>query len=431
MDADGHPLTIENIASTPPRPNQQAKSPMLVALPLPSDADHTGRTFGREELDLLRRVIESGTLNCTKGTMVKEFERRFAALYGMPFARCTTSGTAALHTAYAAIDPEPGDEFITTPITDMGALGPILYQGAIPVFADVDPTTYNVTAETIASHITERTRAIVVTHLFGNPCDMDPIMELAQSRGLPVIEDCAQAYLCEYKGQLVGTIGDIGCFSLQQGKHLSAGEGGIVITRNERLARRIRLFTDKAWGYGDPKPDHYFLAPNYRMTELTGAVALAQIDKVEQVVQSRQHTAELLTGRIAGIPGVAPPVTTPGGTHVYWKYCLRIEGDRFEGGLDAFANKLKEKGIHCAARYIEKPAFLCEVIRDRVTLGSSRWPWSTRNPEPPRERPEEFPGTFDALGHVLVLPWNEKYTAQHVDYIAGQIVETAASLRRD
>ncbi len=349
----------------------------------------------------------------------------------MPFARCTTSGTAALHTAYAAIDPEPGDEFVTSPITDMGALAPMIYQGVIPVFADVDAPTYNVTAETIATRITARTRAIVVTHLFGNPCDMDPIMELAHSRGLPVIEDCAQAYLCEYKGRLVGTIADIGCFSLQQGKHLSAGEGGIVITRDERLARRMRLFADKAWGYGDPKPDHYFLAPNYRMTELAGAVALAQLDKVEKIVRSRQQTAKLLSERIDGLPGVGVPVTTPGGTHVYWKYCLRIDEGRFEGGLDAFAKVLKAKGIFCAPRYIEKPAFLCEVIRDRVTLGSSRWPWSTRNPEPPRERAEDFPGTFDALAHVLVLPWNEKYTAQHVDYVADQIVETARSLRME
>src|SRR3990170_3188042 len=114
---------------------------------LPSDADSSGRTFGAEELELLRQVIESGTLNCTKGRMVREFERRFAKLYAVPFARCTSSGTAAIHTAVAAIDPEPGDEIITTPITDMGAITPILYQGAIPVFADVDPTTCNVTAE--------------------------------------------------------------------------------------------------------------------------------------------------------------------------------------------------------------------------------------------------------------------------------------------
>ena len=247
---------------------------------LPSDGDSSGRDLGRDELDRLREVIESGTLNCTKGRAVKEFEARFAKRYGVEFGRATTSGTASIHAAIAAVDPEPGDEIITSPITDIGALSPIIYQTAIPVFADVDPLTYNVTAETIAPRITRRTRAIIVTHLFGNPCDMGPILDLARKHELPVIEDAAQAYEAECDGQLVGTIGDFGCFSLQQGKHMTTGEGGIVITRNEKYWRRLWLFVDKAWGYGDPAPDHYFLALNYRMTELQGAVALAQLEKL-------------------------------------------------------------------------------------------------------------------------------------------------------
>ncbi len=197
---------------------------------LPSDADASGRSFGAEELELLRQVIESGTLNCTRGSTVNRFEKRFAEWIGLPHCRAVTSGTAAVHCAVAAIDPEPGDEIVTTPITDMGAIAPILYQAAIPVFADVDPRTYHVTAETIAKKITRRTRAIVVTHLFGNACDMDPILELATQHGLPVIEDCAQAYGATYTGRRVGTIGRIGCFSLQQGKHMTTGEGGMVVT---------------------------------------------------------------------------------------------------------------------------------------------------------------------------------------------------------
>src|SRR6185436_13683961 len=139
------------------------------------------------------------------------------------------------HAAVAAIDPEPGDEIVTTSITDMGALTPILYQAAIPVFADTDPRTYNVTAETIAPRITRRTKAVIVTHLFGNPCDMDPIVELCREKGLLLLEDCAQAFGATYKGRPVGTIGDIGCFSLQQTKHMTAGEGGMVVARDEKL----------------------------------------------------------------------------------------------------------------------------------------------------------------------------------------------------
>lgn len=401
---------------------------------LPSDADHTGRNFGQEELDLLKRVIESGTLNCTRGTAVKEFEKRFAKKYGVEFCRTTTSGTAAIHTAVAGINPEPGDEIITTPITDMGALTTIIYQTAIPTFADVDPLTYNVTAETIAPKISKRTKAIMVTHLFGNPCDMDPIMDLARDHHLPVIEDACQSYLTEYKGKLVGTIGDIGCFSLQQGKHMTTGEGGIVISKNNNsYSRRMWLFVDKAWGYGDPKPDHYFLAPNYRMTELQGAVALAQLDKVDGVVESRIRTAEMLTKMISNIEGVNPPLITPNSKHVYWKYPLRVDDDIIMGGVDQFAAKLKEKGIFSAPRYIQKPAFQCQIFTERNTFGNSHFPFEgeCRKNEPPVVYdPKDFPGTFDALSHVAVLPWNEFYTEEHVIYIADNIHEVANTLKR-
>ena len=154
---------------------------------LPTDSNSTGRDLGKEELALLKEVIESGTLNATKGTMVKRFVKEFAEMYGAPFAYATTSGTASLHTAIAAINPDPGDEIITTPITDMGGIAPILYQNAIPVFADVDPITLNITAENIESKITKRTKAIMVVHLFGKPANMDPIMAVSQKYKISVI----------------------------------------------------------------------------------------------------------------------------------------------------------------------------------------------------------------------------------------------------
>lgn len=398
---------------------------------LPSDANATGRNFGQEELAQLKRVIESGTLNCTKGTAVKEFEEKFAHKYGVDFCRTTTSGTAALHAAIAAINPEPGDEIITSPITDMGAITPIIYQTAIPVFADVDPLTYNVTAETIAPKITKRTKAIVVTHLFGNPCDMDPIMELARRYALPVIEDTCQSYFAEYKGRLLGTIGDIGCFSLQQGKHMTTGEGGIVVVNNAKYARRTWLFVDKAWGYGDPNPDHYFLALNYRMTELQGAVALAQLEKVDGVVYNRRKTAHLLTEMLLQVPGVQPPKISAHGKHVYWKYPLRIDDQVIKGGVDQFAAALKEKGIFSAPRYIQKPAFMCQILQERNTFGNSRFPFEgecRKNDPPVVYNPAEYPGTFDALAHVVVLPWNEFYTIDHVNFIAASIIAAANQL---
>src|SRR5688572_15038942 len=156
--------------------------PPLRPMTLPSDQDATGRTLGDEEIATLAEAIRSGTLTSTKGEKVRALETRFAELLGVGHCLACSSGTAALHTAFAALDLEPGDEVITTGITDMGALTPLLYQGLIPVFADVDPRTCNVTADTVAARLSERTRAVVVTHLFGNPCDMAGIMELARSR---------------------------------------------------------------------------------------------------------------------------------------------------------------------------------------------------------------------------------------------------------
>ncbi len=373
-------------------------------------------------------MIASGTLTSTKGSKVKELERRFAERLGVRHAFACSSGTAAVHAAVAAIDPEPGDEVVTTPITDMGALAPILYQSAIPVFADVDPRTLNVTAATLEPHLSDRTRAIVVTHLFGNPCEMAEIVALAERRGLPLIEDCAQAYLATSGGRQVGTLGQVGCFSLQQGKHITTGEGGLVITDDDDLARRLFLFINKAWGYGDAEPDHYFLALNSRMSELQGAVAAAQLGKLERGVETRRRLAARLSERLAGIEGIACPRVAPGAVHSYWKYCLRIDGEEVPGGTDALAAELKRRGVWAAPRYIRKPAFQCQVFAEQRTFGTSRFPFTRARPEAVDYAPERYPGTFRGLEQVLVLPWNERYTEAHVDGIAEAVVESLAAL---
>jgi len=399
-------------------------------LPLPSDQDATGRTLGDEEIASVASAIRSGTLTSTKGAYVKQLEERWAAAMGVRHAYACSHGSAAIHCAVAAIDPEPGDEIVTTSITDMGALTPILYQGAIPVFADVDPATCNVTADTIERALSDRTRAVVVTHLFGNPCDMTAIMRLCQHRGIPVIEDCAQAFGARHAGQLVGTLGDIGCFSLQQGKHITTGEGGLVVTNNADYARRMFLFINKAWGYGDPQPDHYFLALNYRMTELAGAVAVAQLDKLDDVVKRRIELANELTAALAGLPGILTPPVLRGDVHTYWKYCLGVDSRMVTGGSVQLGAALKQRGIFSAPRYIQKPAFACQIFRDQRTFGESRWPFTLARSEAVDYSPELFPGTYEGLDRVLVLPWNEQYTSEHVRYIADSISACVADLRR-
>jgi dTDP-4-amino-4,6-dideoxygalactose transaminase len=402
----------------------------MIDISLPSDQDASGRTLGDEEISLLIESLRSGTLTSTKGTFTKQLEQQFAELLGAKHAYAANSGTAAIHTAIAAIDPEPGDEIVTTPITDMGGITPILYQGAIPVFADVDPVTCNVTAESIERVLSPRTKAIVVTHLFGNPCQMGPIMEMARAREIPVIEDCAQAFLAKSENEYVGTIGDIGCFSLQQGKHITTGEGGLVVSNDPSLARRMFLFINKAWGYGDAKPDHYFLALNYRVSELQGAVALAQLDKLGRVVRRRIAMADRMTKKLLHVPGIQVPQVADRAVATYWKYVIHVDADVIPGGSVALGAALRERGIACAPRYIQKPAFMCEIFREQRTFGNSRFPFTLARPEAVDYAPEQFRGTFSGLESIVVLPWNERYKEEHVDHVARSLEDAANELTR-
>ena len=400
-------------------------------LRLPNETDASGRDFGDAELALLREVLDSGTLNCTRGTLVDRLEKRWAQQLGARHCVAVTSGTAAIHAAVAAVDPEPGDEIVTTPVTDMGAITPILYQSAIPIFADLDPHSLNISAQNIERVLTPRTRAIIVTHLFGAPCDMAPICELAQRHNLLLIEDAAQAPFATYRNRRLGTWGDIGCFSLQQNKHVTSGEGGLVTTDDDALARRMKLFHDKAWGYGDAVPDLYFLALNYRMTELQAAVALPQLDRVESGVARRQHNAARLREMLADIPALQVQAIPEQSESAWWKFALWVDAE-IQGGADAVGAYLREHfGLMSAPRYIQKPAFECEVLRERRTFGNSRFPFegAHRDGLPPVEyRREDFPGTYEGLSRVLVLPWNEHYNDAHLDYIARALHEAVASL---
>lgn len=395
---------------------------------LPSDQDASGRDLGDDEIAAVTAAIRTGTLTSTKGEFVKALETRFARMIGAKHAFACSSGTAAIHCAIAALDLDPGDEVVTTPITDMGALAPILYQGAIPVFADVDPMTCNVTAGTIADALSPRTQAIVVTHLFGNPCPMDGIMALAAARGIPVIEDCAQAFLAEYAGRHVGTLGAIGCFSLQQGKHITTGEGGLVVTDDDALARRIYLFINKAWGYGDPEPDHYFLALNYRMSELCGSVGAAQLTKLERTVTRRRELAADLTAALSALPEIVTPAIYPNATHVYWKYCIRVREDIPSSAVLDMSRVLGERGITTVPRYIQKPAFMCRVFQEQRTFGNSRFPFTLARAEAVDYSKERFPGAFAALERLLVFPWNDRYTNDDVAYIAAGVNDAVRAL---
>jgi len=350
----------------------------------------TGRRFGDEELAQLREALEQQTLFYWHGKKVKGFCEKLAGIYGMPHCAAASSGTAAIHTALGALDVGAGDEVVTTPITDMGTVIGILYQGAVPVFADLDPHTYNPDPKSIEACITGKTKAIVVVHLAGNPADMDAIMDVAQRHNLRVVEDCAQSWLSYYRGRLAGTIGDIGCFSTNEFKHISTGDGGAVMMRDELLYRKALMFADKNYDRigGLAIRNCESLAPNYRMTELQGAVGIAQLDKLEAICARRSAIGERITkelneclGEIAGLPGIHPPKVLEGCKSSYWFYMLRIDSSR--AGVDAqgFTRALQAEGIPASHGYIptciyEYPLFrgafpkgLCPVAED--ILGTS------------------------------------------------------------
>ncbi|MEM7204678.1 MAG: DegT/DnrJ/EryC1/StrS family aminotransferase [Planctomycetota bacterium] len=417
---------------SPPPPSPPANPAMAAAefeaaLTLPRDADRSGRDLGAEELALLAEVVRSGTLNSTAGTAVARFERAFAGRFGAAHAVACSSGSAAVHAAVASLGLEPGDEIVTTPITDMGAVMPLVYEGAVPVFCDVDPCVGNVTAGTIEPRLTSRTRAIIVTHLFGQPCDMAPILSLARARGLTVIEDCAQAPLARDRVGPVGTLGHLGCFSLQQSKHLTTGEGGMVISgaaEDHGVATTVRWFVNKGWSYGASEPDHELPALNFRMTELQGAVGLAQLRKLEGVVERRRATAKLLRDGIAEVRGVAlPPAPAAGVLHSYWRVPLLVDAD-VPGGPAAVARALAPLGVRAQPHYIRKPAYRCRVFREWARFAVTRavFERAGRGPEPPAEHAI---GVEAWLSRVLVLPWNERYEPRHVQSIVAALREAS------
>jgi len=332
--------------------------------------------YGEEDLAEVADAIRAQVLFAPDGAKVRALEDGFARLYGVRRAVAVSSGTAALHTAIAALDLAPGSEIVTSPVTDFGTIAGMIYQGCVPIFADWKPGTYNLDPEDVAQKITDKTAAIVPVHLFGNPCDMDPIMAVARERRLPVIEDCCQAYCTTYKGRLVGTIGDLGCFSMQETKHLPAGEGGLVITNSEALEARAELFRDKGWETRrQPGQRTYaFLGLNYRMSELTGAVGLAQLRKVEQVVQTRNRLGTRLTELLAGLPGINPAPVTEGGRHSYWAYPMQVAGR----DARAFATALQAEGLPCGWGYTVKPIYLCAAaLYEKRTFGTTGYPFDS------------------------------------------------------
>jgi perosamine synthetase len=378
--------------------------------------------YNSQELKLVRKALYLQNLFSIDGQMIPSFEKEFAFAYNVPYAVASTSGTAAIHTALGALDLNSGDEVITAPITDMGTVAPILMQNAIPVFADIDDT-FNIDPVDVERKITARTQAIIAVHLFGNPCNMDALVDIAKRHKIVLIEDCAQAHMTEYKGKKVGSIGDIGCFSFMQSKHMTTGEGGMTITSNKAYYERMKFFVDKGYARKGWGPRAYlFLAPNYRPTELVGAIGLAQLKKVGEVVKRRHELGEYMSTLISGIDGVKPAPVTLGAQHSYWLYPIVVDE-----GIDSnlLAKEISKDVAWASAGYTGKPIYLCsEALTEKKTYGKSQCPFNCKFASAQYEYKEGLcPCAEQGLKRLICLPLDETWTNEYVKHAADVLVK--------
>lgn len=389
---------------------------------LPHFLHASGRTFGKEEEQLVLEALRSGCLSRTGGSLVKRLEQEFAAMLDLPFAVASSSGTAAVHLCISALRLEPGDEIIVPPITDIGTILPILWQNAVPVFADVEPLTMTLDPNDVSRKITRKTRAIIAVHLAGQMCEMESLRRIADEHKLALIEDCSQAYWAEYKGKLAGTMGDMACFSLQQSKHVTCGEGGLLVTRNQEFAQTAGLFADKAWprdinSLGSGR--FLFLAQNYRMSELQGAVALAQIRKVETIVSRRRDAAEALSCLLSSLTAVSVPHILAHTKHSYWLYMLRVIRPENGTRTQKIGDALLEQGVPAWVRYIADPLYLSPLFTQPATYGTSGYPLREYGAQ--KFQRGLCPRAEAALDSVIAIHWNENLNKDHVKDIAAAI----------
>lgn len=390
----------------------------------------TGKRFGNEELANLKDALNQNTLFYWFGHQVKDLTKKFAAMYDMPYCVAASSGTAAIHVALGACGVTAGDEVITSPITDMGTIIGILYQNAVPVFADLDPNSYNLDPQSVESLITDKTKVILVVHLTGGPADMDGIMDVARRHHLRVIEDCAQSYLTQYKGRYCGTIGDVGCFSLNDFKQISAGDGGLLIMRDQELYETAMRFADKNYQRLPSKQasrDIPFIAPNYRMNELTGAVGLAQLDRLPGICARRTQIGEKISAALSQLPGVEIPKVYEGGKSTYWFYMFRIDEEKAGVSRDLFSDALQAEGIDNQRGYIPTCVYEYEMFVNKTGYKHTGCPFNCAyNGHEHHYGKGLCPEAENILNTAIRMNINEFFTDEDVDAIIAAVRKVSA-----
>ena len=338
-------------------------------------------TLGEEEALAVADVVRSGCLSGFYGSwgdqfgggpLVRRFEAGWAERFGVAHAISVNSATSGLYAAMGAIGIQPGDEVIVPPYTmSATALAPLIY-GGIPVFADVEPGTFCLDVDAVQAALTPRTRAIIAVNLFGHPAKLAELRELANKHGLFLIEDNAQAPLASENGRLAGTVGHIGVFSLNYHKHIHAGEGGVCVTNDAGLALKLQLIRNHGENVVEPvgmKDISNMLGFNYRMTELSAAVGLAQLDKIDRHVEAREHLARRLIAGLKDLRGLSVPITRPECRHVYYVLGFRYDAEIVGVSREQFSLALSAEGFPHFVGYV-RPLYLLPVFQQRIAFGA-------------------------------------------------------------
>jgi perosamine synthetase len=338
------------------------------------------------------------------GSYITRFEETVAKWCGVPHGVACSSCTTGLHLALVALGIGSGDEVIVPDFTLIVSANTVIQAGARPVLVDADPKTWCIDPSKIEEKIGPRTRAIMPVHMYGHPCDMTAIMEIARRRGLLVVEDCAEAHGARIEGRMVGSFGDAACFSFYGNKILTTGEGGMVLCSDAELAGKMRLLRNQAFDH--PRFVHREIGFNYRLTNVQAAIGLAQAERADEKVAKKREIARWYAEAFADVEDVDLPWEAPGATNVYWMYGVKL-GDSFHRGRDGVMARMKEKGV-------ETRAFFCPIHRQPVfSRSDSRFP----------DVSGEYPVSDDLWKRGLYLPSGLGVTRSQVEEVVSKLAE--------
>jgi perosamine synthetase len=396
--------------------------------------------IGPDERRLVNEVLDKGIVAGGTAPQVKALEKEWAAYTGSKYCLTTCSGTAALHMALAAVGVGPGDEVITSAFTFLASASCAIHQNAIPVFVDIDPRTYCMDPARLEAAITPRTKAIIPVHIQGCPADLDPILAIAKKHSLAVIEDACQAHGAVYKGKKVGTLGDIGTFSLNNFKNLCGGEGGLFITDNESYLDRgvlIRCFGDEVDEVSKRRVyNASILGYMYRNQELPAALTRAQLLHLDEYNRVRIDNANALTRELAKIPGVIPPYCPPDCTHVYFMYNVRFDAKK--AGVSCEQRRFRvavEKALYAEGMLIGQwqtmPVPAQDLFQSRLGYGGTGYPWTINEAKGIRYNydPGQFPAAQNLCDtYTIVHGIHAPNGRDHVERMAAAFRKVFANL---